>query len=353
MKKIKKALAVLLSAVMLLQTSPLQALAEENSVSAAAQSALSAERAEIESSDLQVSYEIDEQRNISEKHFRLSDGSFIAASYPGPVHYETEDGTWEDIDNTLALSQASRYSHGRIVAPGSFEAKNGEETKRYSAVLRPNEPLLSLTNLGYGVGLSLLRPDTAQTLVVDKAVKPEEEPAEGNTESSSSLEPEEIPEPSESSDVSSTISEEESISSQPESSELPGSSQGLESEEEIQEELVSGFAEEEDFSVSSAPSSLEDKEEAESSASSADQDAFDEETSLPSDSPESSLPEGSDSVASTPEEDSTGELSPSENDKTETTSAVMAPAFPQKLKIRRVRSLAPLLLPEIISTVST
>ena len=336
MKKFQKALAVLLSAALLLQAVPLRAMAEEAVSSAAVQeaekTALPTDFVEEKSLEAQVVYEETEQRSAAEKHFRLSDGSFVAASYPGPVHYETEDGAWEEIDNTLSLSQASRYSLGRINAPGMYEAKNGEETKRYSSVLRPDEPLFSLANQDYSFGLALLRPDTAQTLVTDKAVKPEEGTAEDSAESSSSSEPEETSEPSESSDASSMISEGESVSSQPERSELPGFDQDLNSEEEIQEESVSTFAEEKDFPVSSAPSSLEEKEETESSAPSAGQGAFDEETSLPSDAPESTAPEGSEPVASAPEEDSATELPPVESGKEETTAAVMAASVSAKIE---------------------
>lgn len=44
--------------------------------------------------------EIESERTENTKHFRLSDGSFIAATYPEPVHYMV-DGDWEEIDNTL------------------------------------------------------------------------------------------------------------------------------------------------------------------------------------------------------------------------------------------------------------
>ncbi len=44
--------------------------------------------------------EIESERTENTKHFRLSDGSFIAATYPEPVHYMV-DGEWEEIDNTL------------------------------------------------------------------------------------------------------------------------------------------------------------------------------------------------------------------------------------------------------------
>ncbi len=44
--------------------------------------------------------EIESERTENTKHFRLSDGSFIAATYSEPVHYMV-DGEWEEIDNTL------------------------------------------------------------------------------------------------------------------------------------------------------------------------------------------------------------------------------------------------------------
>ena len=43
-------------------------------------------------------------RKENEKHFHLSDGSYIAAVYPEAVHY-LEDGEWEEIDNTLSLTE--------------------------------------------------------------------------------------------------------------------------------------------------------------------------------------------------------------------------------------------------------
>lgn len=53
---------------------------------------------------VQIVAELPELRGEDEKHFRLSDGSMMAAKYPDAVHYETEGG-WEEIDNTLCLKQ--------------------------------------------------------------------------------------------------------------------------------------------------------------------------------------------------------------------------------------------------------
>ncbi|MDR3344775.1 MAG: DNRLRE domain-containing protein, partial [Oscillospiraceae bacterium] len=40
-------------------------------------------------------------RTENTKHFRMSDGTYQAAMYAEPVHYQDANGTWQDIDNTL------------------------------------------------------------------------------------------------------------------------------------------------------------------------------------------------------------------------------------------------------------
>lgn len=65
--------------------------------------------------------EVEELREEDTKHFRLSDGSFIAVSYGMPVHYEDEDGNWEDIDNTIVQnSETSTYQLNREDAVVAF-----------------------------------------------------------------------------------------------------------------------------------------------------------------------------------------------------------------------------------------
>ena len=49
-------------------------------------------------------FEVTELREENVKHFRLPDGSFVAAQYESAVHYRDTLGAWQDIDNTLALS---------------------------------------------------------------------------------------------------------------------------------------------------------------------------------------------------------------------------------------------------------
>ena len=46
-------------------------------------------------------FEVVELREETAKHFRLSDGSYVAAQYNYPVHSLDENGEWQDIDNVL------------------------------------------------------------------------------------------------------------------------------------------------------------------------------------------------------------------------------------------------------------
>ena len=64
-----------------------------------------------------------ELRDTGVKHFRLSDGRYMAAIYPEPVHYE-KDGEWVDIDNTLREEKVEdgtvRYAATETSTPVSF-----------------------------------------------------------------------------------------------------------------------------------------------------------------------------------------------------------------------------------------
>ena len=60
-------------------------------------------------------FEVEELRDENVKHFRLDDGSYIAAQYDKPIHYLNESGEWQDIDNTLAESNSDiTTSNARI-----------------------------------------------------------------------------------------------------------------------------------------------------------------------------------------------------------------------------------------------
>ena len=56
--------------------------------------------------DLEVVEEATEKRSEYVKQYKMSNGLFMAAVYPEPVHYE-KDGSWADIDNTLQLKSGA------------------------------------------------------------------------------------------------------------------------------------------------------------------------------------------------------------------------------------------------------
>ncbi len=87
--------------------------------------------ADDQSEPLHILGEVEALRTESQKHFRLSDGSFAAVAYDSPVHYADSDGQWQDIDNTLTLNQ------------GAYVAENGLESKAYAATLNQGEPLFT------------------------------------------------------------------------------------------------------------------------------------------------------------------------------------------------------------------
>ena len=79
---------------------------------------------ELQEEPVSVTGEVEELRSENEKHYRLSDGSYIAVDYGMPVHYAQGDGehaVWMDIDNTLSAA-AAQMSTGSAPA---YTAVNG------------------------------------------------------------------------------------------------------------------------------------------------------------------------------------------------------------------------------------
>ena len=75
-------------------------------------------------------FEVTELREESAKHFRLDDGTYIAAQYDTPVHYLDENGRWQDIDNTL-------YENGVDIS--TYDAKI-----KFAKKITGNESLFTL-----------------------------------------------------------------------------------------------------------------------------------------------------------------------------------------------------------------
>lgn len=225
MKKVKKVLSAVLVSALLMQSVAVPVSAAEDPFEAAAPTAgesIRPENAPEGSEDNpQVLYEVEEQREAAVKHFRLSDGSYVAASYPTAVHYAVGEDEWEEIDNTLNLvsgegSQWSLFSSGGQV----YQAVNGDNEKSYAAILEPDEELLSLQNSDFGLQMAILSSETAEDLLETAEPVPTPAPEEPSS-SENPQEPEESELPIESSDESSEEASEPSesseVSSQPDS----------------------------------------------------------------------------------------------------------------------------------------
>lgn len=109
-------LAFVLVLAMMFQMLPVQALALDGVNSAANQED---EPDGEEPYSLTVLGEVESLREEKIKHFRLSDGSFVAVSYGMPVHYQDGDGQWQDIDNSLLL-EADTLKTANKSAPTAF-----------------------------------------------------------------------------------------------------------------------------------------------------------------------------------------------------------------------------------------
>ena len=94
--------------------------------------------------------EMTDRRGENEKHFHLNDGGFVAVDYGAPVHYSTDGGeTWNDIDNTLALSRDDAEL---------YVAENGDSVRGFASDLRAGR-LLAVSDGAYGLRFGL--PETA------------------------------------------------------------------------------------------------------------------------------------------------------------------------------------------------
>ena len=56
-------------------------------------------------------------RGEAEKHFRLSDGTYLAVQYARPVHLQTADGQWADLNNELTLRQGAYQADNGLTSP--------------------------------------------------------------------------------------------------------------------------------------------------------------------------------------------------------------------------------------------
>ena len=96
-RKITTILAILLTMAFVFQAAPEGSVKAENAVE---------NESILTETETEIVNEIEERRETNVKHFRMSDGSVMAAVYPEAVH-KMEDGHFVEIDNTLVEEEES------------------------------------------------------------------------------------------------------------------------------------------------------------------------------------------------------------------------------------------------------
>ena len=120
-----KAIAIILVIALLLQVIPLEVLAQEPV----------GNEEIINTENELILFENEELRDYCEKYFVRKDGATVSAIYDSPVHYKTESGKLEQIDNTLIDIESNekeyyqnenndvKYSLPKIINNNSFSKK--------------------------------------------------------------------------------------------------------------------------------------------------------------------------------------------------------------------------------------
>ena len=148
--KLIRMLAFILVIVMMLEMGPMQVLATgENDMPDYAGTSVSENAAQATDTKIPEVYiegEVTELRSEYEKHYRLTDGSFMAVQYQVPVHYE-DDGQWVDIDNTL---EAVTMFSGDSV----YQAVNGENVQAFAYDLSDGT-IMTMANGDHMISMSI------------------------------------------------------------------------------------------------------------------------------------------------------------------------------------------------------
>ena len=107
-----KALSMLLTVVLVFLAVPMNIYAEiAEAIPEGSEAVISASPEETTDTPQREIYEDISKREINTKHFRLPDGSYVAAQYPYAVHYVAEDGSLVDINNALSDVGGGMYAN--------------------------------------------------------------------------------------------------------------------------------------------------------------------------------------------------------------------------------------------------
>ena len=124
-RTLMRTISLIMSLALLVQMIPLQIFAAETEPEKALQETpISTE----EHTSVTILGEDVSKRTASVKHYRMSDGSFVAVSYDGPVHYQDKKGQWQDINNSPVTAIDSS---GEEI----YQIANDEKTVSFSSSL--------------------------------------------------------------------------------------------------------------------------------------------------------------------------------------------------------------------------
>ncbi|MEE0062945.1 MAG: RHS repeat-associated core domain-containing protein, partial [Oscillospiraceae bacterium] len=160
---VKKSISLILVLTLLVQLLPVVAFGvgdETNDLDISTDS----ETVSMKDDDAEIVGEEDALREESVKHFRLRGGGYMLVEYETAVHYQTADGSWEEIDNTLQKTGQQ------------YVAQAGDMTRKFAASLDSGF-LFETAYQGQSVSMSLARRSSRDVVAVAPDVPAAEETA--------------------------------------------------------------------------------------------------------------------------------------------------------------------------------
>lgn len=146
-KRISRLLSVVLVIALLVQMLPVQTFATQNGNTEPSEQLESAASVTVVGEEITL-------RGEDEKHFRLSDGSYLAVTYGTPVHYMDNSGNWQDIDNRPIMATD-------MDGVASYQIANADRVTSFSSAL--TDGTIFSTSVGeLSVSMQLL--DSAQAI---------------------------------------------------------------------------------------------------------------------------------------------------------------------------------------------
>lgn len=122
--KLMRMLSIILMVFIAFQSLPVDALIDPY-ISSSSNSSVQ----DSPNNDAYIIGEDENKRTATEKHFLMSDGSFTVYSYDKNVHYKNDDGSWDDIDNTLCADSkdgVEGYSNKKNSTKIKFAKKSNQ-----------------------------------------------------------------------------------------------------------------------------------------------------------------------------------------------------------------------------------